>query len=80
MPSVSYLIFSDSNICLRYSEISFIEICLKSNRCVRDKMVAGTLCASVVAIIKITWGGGSSNVFNNALKASRVSMCTSSII
>jgi len=43
-------------------------------------MVAGTLCASVVARINITKAGGSSIVFNSALKASVVSICTSSMI
>ena len=33
---------------------AFIEIGLKSNCWVRDKIVGGTLCASVVAIMKIT--------------------------
>ena len=35
----------------------------------RDKIVIGILCASVVARIKITYDGGSSNVFNSALNA-----------
>ncbi len=40
----------------------------------------GTLWISVVANTKITCGGGSSRVFNSALKASVVSMCTSSMM
>ena len=43
-------------------------------------MVAGILCGSVVAKIKITCDGGSSNVFNKALKAAVLSICASSII
>ena len=36
---------------------------------VLEVMVIGTLWASVVARIKITWAGGSSRVFRSALKA-----------
>ena len=43
-------------------------------------MVSGIFCGSVVARINNTCAGGSSNVFNSALKASLVSICTSSII
>ncbi len=46
----------------------------------RLTMVAGTLCFSVVAKINTTWAGGSSMVFNNALKELAESMCTSSKI
>ncbi len=38
-------------------------------------MIVGiTFCASVVASINIMCGGGSSNVFNSALKAPAVNM------
>ena len=43
-------------------------------------MVGRILCFSVVASIKIAYGGGSSSVFKNALKAEELSMCTSSMI
>ena len=46
----------------------------KSYRCTRDRMVAGSFCGSVVARIKTTWAGGSSSVFNSALKAAVDSM------
>ena len=52
----------------------------KSNRIQRDKMVAGIFCTSVVASIKMTCSGGSSNVFNSALNAAAESICTSSTI
>ena len=57
-----------------------MEILLKSYRWHRLKIVIGILCASVVARINITYSGGSSNVFNNALNAPIDSICTSSII
>ena len=50
----------------------------KSKRCTRDRMVAGTFCGSVVHRMKTTWLGGSSSVFNRALKAAVDSMWTSS--
>ena len=43
-------------------------------------MVAGNLCGSVVAMMKVTRGGGSSMVFKRALKASRLSMWASSMM
>ncbi len=46
----------------------------------RDLMVTGTLCSSVVARTKMVWAGGSSSVFNSALKAAMESMWTSSMI
>ena len=42
----------------------------KSKRWQRDRMVAGTLCGSVVARTKTACAGGSSRVFSSALKAS----------
>ena len=35
----------------------------------RDLMVAGTFCSSVVAKMKMTYGGGSSMVLSSALNA-----------
>ena len=51
----------------------------RSKRWQRLMMVAGNLCASVVAKRNFTCGGGSSRVFSRALKAGPLSMCTSSI-
>ena len=53
---------------------------LKSNLWQREIMVSGILWGSVVARIKMAWLGGSSKVLSRALKASVVSMWTSSII
>ena len=50
----------------------------KSNRWQREMIVSGILCGSVVASTKTTLSGGSSSVLSSALKASRVSMWTSS--
>ena len=55
-------------------------ILLKSKRWQRDNIVEGILWGSVVAKIKTICDGGSSSVFNNALKAPVVNICTSSII
>jgi len=46
----------------------------------RDSTVTGTFCGSVVASTNFRYSGGSSSVFNMALKACPVSMCTSSIM
>ena len=46
----------------------------------RDSTVTGTLWISVVAKMNLTSGGGSSSVFNSALKAFFESMCTSSMM
>src|SRR5262249_6713218 len=46
----------------------------------RDRMVSGTFCSSVVAMIKTTEGGGSSIVFKRALNAALESWCTSSMM
>src|SRR5215211_2324284 len=62
------------------STVSCIVIRLKSKIWQRLKMVGSILCFSVVARIKMAYGGGSSNVFKNALKADELSMCTSSMI
>ena len=53
---------------------------LKENRWQRDRMVAGTLCSSVVARMNSRCSGGSSMIFSRALKASRESMWTSSMM
>ncbi len=53
---------------------------LKSKRMQRESIVAGIFCGSVVARMNITWAGGSSSVFNIALKADGVSMWTSSMM
>ena len=53
---------------------------VKSYRWQRERMVAGTFWISVVARMKMTWAGGSSSVFSNALKAAVDSMCTSSMM
>ena len=50
----------------------------KSKRWQRSTIVAGTLCASVVASTNTTWPGGSSRVFRNAFHAAVESMCASS--
>ncbi|MNV69105.1 hypothetical protein D3C71_1619960 [compost metagenome] len=55
-------------------------ICFKLNCRQRDSTVTGIFCGSVVARMNLTCGGGSSSVFNMALKAWPVSMCTSSIM
>ena len=38
-----------------------------SNTCERDRIVSGILCSSVVAIMKMTCGGGSSIDLRSAL-------------
>jgi hypothetical protein len=43
-------------------------------------MVAGNLCGSVVARMKVTRPGGSSRVFRSALKAALESMWASSMM
>src|SRR5436189_919460 len=46
----------------------------------RDRIVAGNLCRSVVAMMNTTCDGGSSRIFRSALKAEVESMCTSSMM
>ena len=53
---------------------------LKSKRWQREMIVSGILWGSVVARTKMTAAGGSSRVLSSALKASRVSMWTSSMM
>src|SRR5882672_5615540 len=76
----SALISSFATISSRCSTVSFVVIRLKSNIWQRDKMVGMILCFSVVARIKMAYGGGSSNVFKNALNAEALNICTSSTI
>ena len=51
---------------------------LKAYRWQRERMVAGTLCSSVVARMKMRCSGGSSRIFSSALNAGTESICTSS--
>ena len=51
-----------------------------SKRWQRERMVAGIFCSSVVARMKTMYAGGSSSVFNSALKAAFDSICTSSMM
>ena len=53
---------------------------LKAWRWQRERMVAGTFCSSVVARMNIRCSGGSSKIFNRALKAAVESICTSSMM
>lgn len=53
---------------------------MKVKRWHRERMVAGTLCSSVVARMNIRCSGGSSMVFSRALKAWVDSMWTSSMM
>ena len=78
--ALSVFIFSFLQISCRCSTVSFKVIRLKSKIWQRLNMVGRILCFSVVAKIKMAYGGGSSRVFKNALKAEELSMCTSSII
>ena len=73
-------IFSSTHIFFILDVMSFTVTLLKSNLWHLDKIVAGILCGSVVANIKITYEGGSSNVFNRALNAPCDNIWTSSII
>ena len=52
----------------------------KSKRWQRDRTVIGIFSASVVQKMNLTCSGGSSSVFNKALKAWTVSMWTSSMM
>ena len=52
----------------------------KSNLWHLERIVGRIRCTSVVAKMKIMCSGGSSSVFKRALKASGVSMWTSSIM
>ena len=71
MPSPSARVF-------KVETISLTGMRRNSWRWQRESTVAGILCTSVVARIKMACEGGSSSVFSNALKAAVESMCTSS--
>jgi hypothetical protein len=73
-------IFSSSAMWRRRSAIFCVAMVRNSNCWLRERMVSGTLCGCVVAMMKRTRGGGSSKVFNRALKAAGESMCTSSMM
>jgi hypothetical protein len=66
-------------MCRRWRAITFKGIRRRSNRWQRLMIVGRILFASVVAKMNFTCGGGSSRVFNSALKAEAESMCTSSM-
>ena len=51
-----------------------------SKTCERDRIVSGTLSSSVVAIMNMTWGGGSSTDLSSASNACFESRCTSSMM
>ena len=70
---------SASQICVSRSEIRRGVMRFRLNCRQRDNTVTGSFCGSVVASRNLTCGGGSSSVFNNALKELLESMCTSSI-
>ena len=78
--SESIFIFSAFVIFSSDSFIFSTGIFLKSYLWQRDMIVGGTLCASVVASMKIACSGGSSIILRRALKADWESMCTSSIM
>ncbi len=52
----------------------------KSKRCVRERIVSGSFCGSVVAKTNTRCGGGSSSVFSSAAKASPESWWISSMM
>jgi hypothetical protein len=73
-------ISSVSEISRSFSESSEIPGRRKSKLWQRLMIVGKILCFSVVASTKTTCSGGSSSIFRSALKASVVSMWTSSIM
>jgi len=75
----SAVTFSASQIFFRCAAMSRVGMLRKSNRWHRERMVAGSRSASVVAKMNFTCSGGSSRVLRRALKASLVSMWTSSM-
>ncbi|AKF85418.1 hypothetical protein MFUL124B02_11995 [Myxococcus fulvus 124B02] len=75
MPAPSALQIS----CSRWS-IRAAEMRRKLWRWQRDRMVSGSLCASVVAKMNFTCPGGSSSVLSSALNAAPDSMWTSSMM
>ena len=78
--SFSNLIFSDSQILLKWVLKVSMSTLWRSNLWHLDIIVAGIFFISVVAKINLTFYGGSSNVFNKALNAALDNMWTSSIM
>ena len=64
----------------RRSATVFAEIVRNSWTWARDSTVSGILWSSVVAIMKMTCGGGSSIDLSRALNDEAESMCTSSMM
>ena len=75
----SLSICSNCKICFSCSAINDVSSTFKCRCKQRDKIVIGNFCGSVVANKNLTCSGGSSNVFNKALKLLRESIWTSSI-
>ena len=75
----SYSIASAASIFTNWFSICSTRIARKLNCRHRESTVTGTFCGSVVANKNFTCSGGSSNVFNKALKLCPENMCTSSI-
>ena len=73
MPSLAAIVLSRSTI-------AACGMRRKSNRCVREVIVAGSRCGSVVTRMNTACGGGSSSVFSSAFAASAVSMWASSMM
>ena len=71
---------SASTICASLRAIDGVSTVVKSNRWHRERIVIGSFSGSVVQSTNFTCAGGSSSVLSSALKASRVSMCTSSMM
>ena len=74
------IIFSFFAILVNFADILFSSIDLNSTIWHLDKIVCGIFCGSVVTRITIKCSGGSSKVFNNALKECLLNICTSSKI
>ena len=72
--------FSCASTCTRWSSTVSGAIGRRLNCRQRLSTVTGTFCGSVVASTNFKYSGGSSSVFNIALNAVLVSMCTSSIM
>ena len=79
-PSSSTRAPSFSQIICRFLTIWSGSTRRRSKRCVRDRIVTGTLRISVVAKMNLACGGGSSRVLSRALNAAVESMCTSSMM
>ena len=79
-PSGCRSICSAAATCSRCFSMSRGRIRLNENRWHRERIVAGTLCSSVVARMNTRCSGGSSRIFSSALNAGVESMCTSSMM